>query len=110
MVHDKAAIEGQNLQFRMRLELADRILDDALVTVPIELRASLRSILSLGRLIREFDGAMNADTREYVDYIRASVEHMSATLSRLRPLPDTGRTTRATVDAPRSVRQNIVSL
>ena len=110
MEQDQTAVEGQNLQFRMRLELADRILDEALVTVPIELRAPLRSVLSLGRLIREFDGAMNADAREYVDYIRASVEHMSVTLSRMRPPPDAGLIPRATVDASRSVRQNTMSL
>ena len=76
----------------MRLEAADRVLDDAVFSVAGELRGSLRSILKLSRLIREFDGEVDTDTREYADYIRATAEHMAFMLNGLRRPNQAGHT------------------
>ena len=68
----------------MRLEAASQGCDEYLSTVASELRAPLRSVLNLARLLGEYDGVMDAVTREYADYIRASAEHMSFMLNNLR--------------------------
>ena len=68
--------------------------DNSISAVPIELRAALSSILVLARRIRDYDGAMDAETREYATYIRANAEHMSAMLNGLRRAPDSGQRSR----------------
>ncbi len=68
----------------MRLESMDRVFEDYISTVTGELRAPLRSLLTLARQIGEYDGVMDAGAREYADYIRASAEHMSVMLNDLK--------------------------
>lgn len=65
-------------------ESADRMLEESIAAAACELRGPLRSILKLARLLREYDGAMDAETMEYADYIRANAEHMSVMLAGLR--------------------------
>lgn len=84
MTKPGAAAERQDPVGATGLEAADRALDAAVALVARELRAPLRSILKLGRQIREYDGEMDAGAREYAEHIRASAEHMSVMLASLR--------------------------
>lgn len=69
---------------RQQLKNAERVFDDYIASVARELRLPLRSILRLARMLGEHEGAVDAETRQYVDYIRASAEHMSVMLGNLR--------------------------
>lgn len=84
MSHSDATIERRDQERRLRLEVMDRVFDDYLSMVACEMRAPLRSILTLVRHIGEYDGEMDTNAREYADYIRASAEHMSVMLNDLK--------------------------
>lgn len=84
MTHFDEPVERRVQERRKRLENAEQVFDDYISSVANELRLPLRSILRLARLLGEHEGAVDAGTREYVDYIRASAEHMSVMLNDLR--------------------------
>jgi signal transduction histidine kinase len=87
MTHGDGSAERRVEERRKRLENAEQVFDDYLSSVAIEMRLPLRSILRLARLLGEHEGVMDAGTREYAEYIRASAEHMSVMLNDLRRPP-----------------------
>ena len=68
----------------MSLEQVDQAFDDYIAAAPGQFRSPLRSIVKLVQLLGEFDGEMDAGTREYADHIRASVEHLTVMLKDLK--------------------------
>ena len=68
----------------MLLAAADQAFADCLSGVAGELRGPLRSVLKLARLLAGHDGALDAGTREYADYIRANTEHMAVMFDNLK--------------------------
>jgi signal transduction histidine kinase len=94
MTSGDGAGERRVQERRKRLENAEQVFDDYVATVANELRLPLRAILRLARLLGEHEGAMDAGTREYADYIRASAEHMSVMLNDLKCPPGAGRRSR----------------
>lgn len=91
MTHCAEPAERRVQERRKRRENAEQVFDEYISAVANELRLPLRSILRLARLLGEHEGAVNAETREYVDYIRASAEHMFVMLNDLRRPPGAGR-------------------
>ena len=91
MTHGNGSGERRVLERSERRENVDQVFEDYLSSVADELRLPLRSLIKLTRLLGEHEGHLNAGTREYVDYIRASAEHMSVMLNKLRRLPAPGR-------------------
>jgi len=87
MTHFDEPVERRVQVCRKRLANAERVFEEYISDVAIEMRLPLRSILGLARLLGEHEGEMDARTREYADYIRASAEHMSVMLIKLRRPP-----------------------
>lgn len=83
-MHRDGVVERPVQDCSLCRESADRMLEESIAAAACELRGPLRSILKLARLLREYDGAMDAEAREYADYIRANAEHMSAMFAGLR--------------------------
>jgi len=83
MTYRDGAVERPVQDCSMCRETAERFSDDSIASVACELRGPLRSVLKLAQLLKEYDGAIDADTREYADYIRANAEHMSVMLAGL---------------------------
>lgn len=91
MTHTDEPVERRLQERRKSLENAEQVFDDYISSVANELHLPLRSILRLARLLGEHEGAVDAETREYVDYIRASAEHMFVMLNNLRRPPGAGQ-------------------
>lgn len=83
LTHLDEPVDRRVQERRKRQENAEQVFNDYISTVAGELRLPLMSILRLVRLLGEHEGVVDAGTREYVDYIRASAEHMSVMLDDL---------------------------
>lgn len=91
MTDGDGSVERRVQERRKRRENAEQVFDEYISSVAKELRLPLRSILRLARLLGEHEGVVNAETREYVQYIRASAEHMAVMLDDLARPPGAGR-------------------